>query len=91
VRREAHPDDRRKLLVDITDKARLMLDEMLPTVHASAVEMVEGIGEVDREHLIQLLAQIGANIQAMSERPVPKIKLRRRAVRPQSKSPRRPR
>jgi DNA-binding MarR family transcriptional regulator len=88
VRREAHPDDRRKLLVDITDKARRMLDDMLPTVHASAVEMLEGIGEGDRERLIQLLARISANAQAMSKRPVPKIKLRRRAVPPQSKSPR---
>jgi hypothetical protein len=65
-----------------------MLDDMLPTVHASAVEMLEGIGEGDRERLIQLLARISANAQAMSKRPVPKIKLRRRAVPPQSKSPR---
>ena len=33
VRRMPHPDDRRKLLVDVTDEAVAILDEMLPSLH----------------------------------------------------------
>ena len=45
VRREPHPDDRRKLLVDITDEARRLVDRMLPIVHATSVELLEGVDE----------------------------------------------
>ena len=34
VRRLPHPDDRRKLLIDITPDAQAIVDELLPTLHA---------------------------------------------------------
>jgi DNA-binding MarR family transcriptional regulator len=80
VRREPHPADRRKLLVDITDKARKLVDLMLAQVHATSIEVLEGIDETDREHVIQALAKMRANAEAMGARSVPAVTLRRHAV-----------
>jgi DNA-binding MarR family transcriptional regulator len=81
VRRQPHPDDRRKLLVDITERARRLVDRMLPIVHATSEELLEGVVEADRDQLIRALARIRANVEGMSARPVPQVKLRRRARR----------
>jgi DNA-binding MarR family transcriptional regulator len=80
VRREPHPDDRRKLLVDITDEARKLVDLMLAQVHATSIEVMAGIDEADREQAIQTLAKIRANVEAMASRPAPRVTLRRRAA-----------
>lgn len=77
VRRNAHPEDRRKQLVDITEDARHLVDEMLPTVHATAAEMVEGVSESARKQLLEALARMRTNVEAMSARQVPPVKLRR--------------
>ena len=87
VRREPHPDDRRKLLVDITNEARHLVDLMLPIVHATSLELLEGVDETVREQLIDALARMRANAEAMSTRPVPQVRLRRRAVRARSGPP----
>ncbi len=81
VRREPHPDDRRKLLVNITDEARKLVDLMLAQVHATSTDAMAGISEADREHLIQTLAKLRANAEAMGARPVPAVTLRRQAAR----------
>lgn len=81
VRREPHPDDRRKLLVNITDEARKLVDRMLAQVHATSIEVMVEISEADREHLIQTLARLRANAEAMGARPVPAVTLRRQAAR----------
>jgi DNA-binding MarR family transcriptional regulator len=81
VRREPHPDDRRKLLVNITDEARKFVDLMLAQVHATSIDVMVGISEADREHLIQTLAKLRANAEAMGARPVPAVTLRRQAAR----------
>jgi len=84
VRREPHPHDRRKLLVNITDEARKLVDLMLAQVHATSMDVMAGISEADREHLIQTLAKLRANAEAMRERPVPAVTLRRQAARAES-------
>ncbi|MFZ0180508.1 MAG: hypothetical protein WAL84_11660 [Candidatus Dormiibacterota bacterium] len=81
MRREPHPDDRRKLLVNITDEARRLVDLMLARVHATSIDVMAGISEADREHLIQTLAKLRANAEAMGARPVPVVTLRRQAAR----------
>jgi DNA-binding MarR family transcriptional regulator len=81
VRREPHPDDRRKLLVHITDEARKLVDLMLAQVHATSIDVMAGISEADRKHLIQTLAKLRANAEAMGARPVPAVTLRRQAAR----------
>jgi DNA-binding MarR family transcriptional regulator len=79
--REPHPDDRRKLLVHITDEARKLVDLMLAQVHATSIDVMAGISEADRKHLIQTLAKLRANAEAMGARPVPAVTLRRQAAR----------
>jgi DNA-binding MarR family transcriptional regulator len=81
VRREPHPDDRRKLLVNITDEARKLVDLMLAQVHATSIDVMAGISEANRKHLIQTLAKLRANAEAMGARPVPAVTLRRQAAR----------
>jgi DNA-binding MarR family transcriptional regulator len=81
VRREPHPVDRRQLLVNITDEARKHVDLMLAQVHATSIDVTAGISEADREHLIQTLAKLRANAEAMGARPVPAVTLRRQAAR----------
>jgi DNA-binding MarR family transcriptional regulator len=80
VRREPHPDDRRKLLVNITDEARKLVDLMLAQVHATSIDVMAGVSEADREQVIQTLAKIRANAEAMASLPVPPVTIRRRAV-----------
>ncbi len=80
VRRAPHPHDRRKLLVDITAEAREMVSKMLPLVHATSIEVMAGVSEDEREQVIQTLAKIRANAEAMGARPVPPVTMRRRAV-----------
>ena len=81
VRREPHPDDRRKLLVHITDEARKLVDLMLAQVHATSIDVMAGVSEAEREQVIQTLAKIRANAEAMGSRPVPPVSMRRRRVR----------
>ena len=40
IRRMPHPDDRRKLLVDITPDAQAILDELLPSLHARERDVI---------------------------------------------------
>ena len=86
VHRFPHPDDRRKLLVEITDDARRMVDVMLPIVHTTAEEMAQGVGESGRDLLLRALAQMGANLEAMNSQPAPEVRLPRRQVGARSRS-----
>jgi hypothetical protein len=54
---------------------------MLAQVHATSIDVMAGISEADREHLIQTLAKLRANAEAMGARPVPAVTLRRQAPR----------
>jgi DNA-binding MarR family transcriptional regulator len=78
VERLAHPTDRRKVLVRLTDEARGIVDRMLPTVHLAATEALADLTEGQREQLITSLAVIRARLAAMSGQPPPTPKSRRK-------------
>lgn len=40
IRRHPHPEDRRKLLIDITPAARPIVDDLLPSLHAREREVM---------------------------------------------------
>jgi len=40
IRRLPHPNDRRKLLIDITPAAQAIVDELLPSLHAREREVI---------------------------------------------------
>jgi DNA-binding MarR family transcriptional regulator len=67
VRRLAHPDDRRKRLVDITPAARQIVDEFLPSFHARERMVIEGALTVtEQRELVRLLAKVQRAAEAAS-------------------------
>lgn len=64
--RRPHPDDRRKILVEITDEGRRVVDQMLPVVHAAATEALSGLTETERQLLIDVLTRIREQVSEMA-------------------------
>jgi len=78
IERHPHPTDRRKVLIEMTDEARNIVDRMLPNVHAVATEALADLSETERERLITSLATVRARLaliatQAPTE-PAPRQK-----------------
>ena len=69
VERHPHPDDRRKVLISLTDDARDIVDQMLPAVHAASTEAIAPVGEADRVQLIEVLTAIRVQLAEMAGRP----------------------
>src|SRR3954449_13476940 len=86
VRRLPHPDDRRKLLIDITPEARLIVDELLPALHARERDVIgAALTVTEQRALLRYLAkpqQAAADAQSV---PAPEGAKRRRA--PASQTP----
>ena len=78
--RHPHPTDRRKVLIQLTDEAREIVDRMLPVVHAAATEALADLTESEREQLITSLATIRARLVVLSGQPptTPKPRRKRR-------------
>lgn len=68
VRREAHPTDRRKVLITMTDEARDIVDQMLPVVHGTATEAMADLTDREREQVIGALAMIRGRLAELSGR-----------------------
>lgn len=59
IRRMPHPDDRRKVLVDITDGAQAILDELLPSLHARERDVIRGaLSTPEQRELLRLVAKV---------------------------------
>ena len=83
ITRVAHPDDRRRLLVDVTPDARAILDELLPTLHAREREVIDAALSVkEQRELLQLIAKLQHAALAAQSTPVPRAAARQRAKRP---------
>lgn len=61
-----HPSDRRKILVDVTDEGRRIVDHMLPIVHATATEAFSVLTEKERQVLIELLTKVRRQLSEMA-------------------------
>jgi MarR family transcriptional regulator, 2-MHQ and catechol-resistance regulon repressor len=88
VRRRPHPEDRRKLLIDITPEAQAIVDEFLPTFHARERDVVTAaLSTSEQRTLLRLLAKLQqAGTEAISA-PAPEGAIRRRATRPRADPP----
>jgi DNA-binding MarR family transcriptional regulator len=77
IRRVPHPDDRRRLLVEITPDAQAILDELLPTLHAREREVIGAALSVkEQRELLQLIAKVQhAALEAQST-PAPHARQR---------------
>lgn len=58
VVRRPDPDDRRRLLVALTDEGRALVDEFLPEMVALQTAVMAGVSEQDRRHLLRTLEAI---------------------------------
>lgn len=80
VARLPHPSDRRKILVDIKDEGRRIVDQMLPIVHATDTAAFRALTEDERQLLIELLTKLRRQISEMAAtepaRPKPRRKPR---------------
>ena len=72
IRRLPHPDDRRKLLIDITPDAQAIVDELLPSIHAREhAVMSDALSTSEQRQLLRLIAKLQqAAIRASSSPPV---------------------
>lgn len=71
VRRVPHPGDRRKLLIDITDEARAVLDRMLPRVHGASRDAFAVLSDAECQTLVALLQRVQTQLDALAQQPVP--------------------
>jgi len=79
VRRKAHPTDRRKLLVGITDEGVAILDELLPALHARERTVMDAaLSRPEQALLLTMLAKLqavaGSDMARDSHRGAPRRK-----------------
>lgn len=72
IRRLPHPEDRRKLLVEITPEAQRILDELLPSMHArERAVMSDAFTTSEQRQLLRLVAKLQeAAIRAAATPPI---------------------
>jgi DNA-binding MarR family transcriptional regulator len=68
IRRIPHPDDRRKILVDITPEARRIVDMVMPLVHATSRDAFSVLSARDRRTLVTLLGRVQGRLAEMQTR-----------------------
>ena len=83
IQRLRHPDDRRKLLVEITPSAQAILDELLPSFHAREREVISNaLSTREQRELLHLVAKVQHAALLASTKPAPHIATRQRRSRP---------
>src|SRR3954470_2052010 len=88
IRRLPHPDDRRKLLVDITPEARAVVDELLPALHAREREVIgAALTATEQRTLLRYLAKLQQAAADAQSAPAPEGAKRRRSPRPTTDPP----
>ena len=78
IQRLPHPDDRRKLLVQITPQAQAVIDALLPSLHARERDVIrDALTASEQRQLLRLIAKLQqAAIRASSVPPVPAPRVR---------------
>jgi MarR family transcriptional regulator, negative regulator of the multidrug operon emrRAB len=65
VERIAHPEDRRKLGIRLTNKGRQLLDEMLPGYYDHIGKLMANLSEKEREGLGFLLGKVNQGLSTL--------------------------
>ncbi|HUO48383.1 MAG TPA: MarR family transcriptional regulator [Acidimicrobiales bacterium] len=82
VRRMPHPDDRRKLLVEVTDEAAAILDALLPSLHQREKAVIgRALSPEEGRRLLELLAKVQEAAAASAGDPADHTARRRRPAR----------
>lgn len=78
IERHPHPNDRRKILVTITNTGRELVDQMLPTVHTAATQLLGDLPPSQLETLVSACTYLRTRVAELSELPPPTPQPRRR-------------
>lgn len=73
VRRRPHPDDRRRVLVEVTAEGQAVLDRLLPGLHRMEREMFAGLDDGDKRRLLAMLGRLQARAAEMAAEPAPPL------------------
>lgn len=72
IKRIPNPEDRRSLLIEITDDGREAADQLVPGLHTLEVTMLDVLTEPERRAMLKLLAKVlGRVAELAGEEPVP--------------------
>ena len=83
ISRLPHPQDRRKLLIDITPAAQAIVDELLPSLHARERDVMSAaLSTTEQRELLRLIAKVQHAALAAQSTPPPHAAARQRAERP---------
>lgn len=83
IRRQPHPKDRRKILVNVTPAGRAIVDKLLPSLHARERDlMTAALSQSEQRSLLRYLAKIQQAALDAQSTPAPHAAPRRRARRP---------
>ena len=83
IQRVPHPDDRRRLLVEITPDAQTILDELLPALHARERDVItSALSTTEQRELLRLIAKLQHAALDAQSTPAPPAAARHRAKRP---------
>ena len=87
ITRQPHPDDRRKLLIDVTPAGRAIVDELLPALHAREREVITAaLSTAEQRTLLGYIAKLQQAAADARNVPAPQGAGRRRAHRPSTET-----
>ena len=70
--RRPHPEDRRKLVIDLTDAGRDIIDQVLPGVHQLETRVMSVLTPTERAQLMRLLSKVQSSAATVAvETPEP--------------------
>jgi len=64
IRRRPHPEDRRMLLIEVTEPAKTLLDEVCHELFPTQAEMMSGLTRSEKDALIRLLGKLGNELES---------------------------
>lgn len=62
ILRRAHPDDRRKLVIELTSEGRRVIDRALPGAHRLETRVMSVLSPSERTQFLRLLAKVQAGV-----------------------------
>jgi DNA-binding MarR family transcriptional regulator len=70
--RRPHPDDGRKIVIDLTDAGRAIIDRVLPGIHTLETRVMSVLTPAERAQLMRLLSKVQASAATTAaETPAP--------------------
>jgi DNA-binding MarR family transcriptional regulator len=93
--RRPHPDDGRKLVIDLTDAGRAIIDRVLPGIHTLETRVMSALTPAERAQLLRLLSKVQASAATTAAETPPPLggirnvpaRLGRRSIRGRDVSP----